>query len=465
MATEKKSDIDNFAEKRLLQTLFYQQEFFDNNNVNEEIFSSTATRNVYKSLLYLKENNIPFSRDALLQEYAKIDLDASQTIIDVITEKQIQQLSSINDIIKQLQDAKKRRKASANLRAAVKKIDEQTHLNETNIIDIKDLIGAGEQELVLENYTTKRVMNFEEWSEQYNKELNIRKKGKQYYFYNFMFDELVPDGPRPGEIGIITSSPGSGKSTLSLNLINSLIDAQIPCMYFSLEMSSVATMDRLLSKRLEILYSDIINPRDQGQFEDICDLINKEKDDLSKINKFRFSEDASINLNELRKHIRKFQAETGQQYCVVLLDLLSMITDFTKVSNGVNFAQSVEIGVNKLSAMAKELNIHIIGVLQLNRSTESDVKCHDTKDLERFRPNRAQIKNAGAWVERARYVITTFREKMYAELYLDPSQYDTMLDIIECQVVKINNGRTGKTSKGLFNGDYFTIEPIEESTI
>jgi len=456
----KKSDIDNFTEKRLLNTLFYQPEFLD--SVNEEIFSSAATRNIYKSLIFLRDNNITFTRDALLQEYAKQDIDASEAVVNVITEKQKEPLTTITDILLQLNDAKKRRKAIANLKAATNKINELTHLNADNILEIKDLIGNAESELVLENHNIKKVMSFDEWCKQHNKEINIRKKGKQFYFYNFIFDELVPDGPRPGEIGIITSSSGSGKSTLCLNLINSLIDAQIPCMYFSLEMSSIATMDRLLSKRLEIKYSDIVSPSDQGQFEDVCSFIESEKESLKENKKFRFCEDASITLNELRKHIKKFQAENGQNYCIVVLDLLSMITDFTKVSGGLNFAQAVEIGVNKLSAISKELNVHIIGVLQLNRTVESDVKCHDVKDLLKFKPNRAQIKNAGAWVERSRYVITTFREKMYAELYLQPEQYENMIDIIECSVVKINNAKIGKVSRGIFNGEFFAIEPCPE---
>jgi len=455
------SSVDNFSEKRLLQTLFYQPEFLDDKDVNEDIFSSLATRNIYKSLIALKDNAIPFTRDALLQEYAKVDLDASQAVVDVITEKQHEPLETIKDIIEQLNDAKKRRSAAAHLKAAIKKIEDVSHLNENNTETISKHISDAEASLKSDDSSSfKKVMNFEEWSEQYNKELNLRKMGKQFYFYNFMFDELIPDGPRPGEIGIIASSPGSGKSTLALNLVNSLIEVQVPSMYFSLEMSSIATMDRLLSKRLEVEYSSIINPSDQGHFEDLCSRINMEQKTLLENKKFRFSEDASMSIADLKSHIQKFQADLGQKYCIVVLDLLSMITDFTRTSGGANFAQSIEIGMNELSSVAKELGVHIIGVLQVNRGNESETKCYDVQDLAKFRPTRAQIKNANAWVERARYVVMTFREKMYAELFLEPEQHDTMLDIIECQVVKINNGKIGKISKGLFNSDFFSIDPI-----
>ena len=139
-----------------------------------------------------------------------------------------------------------------------------------------------------------------------------------------------------------------------------------------------------------------------------------------------------------------------------------MIQDFCMNKNGMNFAQTIELGMNKLSAIAKELNVHFIGVLQLNRSSESEGKVHDKKDLQKFKPNRAQIKNAHAFLERARYVITTFREKMYAELYLDKEEYEDMIDIIEVSVVKINNGRLKKVS-AIFNGEYFNIEAMPET--
>lgn len=458
-----KQQVDLFAEKRLLQTLYYQTEFLDHIKVNEEIFSSSSTRNVYKAILDLKESKIRFSRDALLQAYSKIDIDASQNIIDVVTEKQNQKLESIDDIIKQLEDAKQRRSIKANLKQAIEEIDTLTHINEENTDKIKELIENAEASLKIHSDDVKRVMTFEEWASDYEKELNLRKKGKQYNFYNFILDELIPDGPRPGEIGIVASSSGSGKSTIIINAVNSLIDVQIPCMYISLEMSSIATMDRLLSKRLEIKYSDIVNPKEQGQYEDICSIIETETLKLTSNKRFRFSEDPSMSLSDLRKHIKKFQTDLGQKYCIIFIDLLSMITDFMKLKNGLNLAQGIEDKMNILSAIAKEFGVHIIGVLQLNRSQESEVKCNDVKDLQKFKPNRSQIKNGGGWNERARYVITSFRERMYAELYLEPLQYEDMLDIVECTVVKYNNGPIGKSIRGLFNGEYFSVEPIDDS--
>jgi replicative DNA helicase len=466
MAEYRKRNTDLFAEHRLLQALYCQPAFLDDPLVTEEVFQSLLTKNIYKSMTNLKAANVPFTRDALLQEFSSINIDDSPVTIDIITKPQNEQLQTISDIIKQLKDAKKRREAEFKLKKAAADIAALSKIDES-VVDIKDLIGEAEAALSLDDHSIKKVMNFDEWTSDYEQELLKRKKGKQFWFHNFIFDELVPDGPRPGEIGIIASASGSGKTTIATCVVNDLIsnNPPIPCMYFSLEMSGVAIMDRLISKRLEIKYHDIANPqKDSGEFDDIIRQFQAEKAELTANKMFRFSEDASITLAELRKHIKKFQADIGMTYCIVIIDLLSMIADFTRIKNGANFAQSIEIGVNTLSAMAKELGVHFIGILQLNRTTEAEAgKIHDWKDCEKFKPNRAQIKNANAWVERARYVLTAFRQKYYAEMFLDPTEYEDKIDEIEISVVKINNALCKKT-KGIFNGDTFSIDPLVGTT-
>ena len=103
-----------------------------------------------------------------------------------------------------------------------------------------------------------------------------------------------------------------------------------------------------------------------------------------------------------------------------------------------------------------------MGVLQLKRDAESQATIHSVDDLDKLRPNRAQIKNAGAFFERARYVLTTFRKYQYAKLYLKKEEYEGILDdIIEVSIVKLNNGDVGDTVEGIFDAEYFDIIPIE----
>jgi len=449
---------DLLAEQRLLQTAFHQPEFLE--QITEDLFSTRSNQNIFNSIVQLKDNNIAFTRDALFQQYLTRDLDGNSTTIDIISKPQNAKLSTIDDIISQLKDFKKRRETTIILENTLKELGQLSKFTESDIEKIKDnLVQA---EITISKTTeNKKILNMTEWFNGYEVELNKRKEGKKTPFNNFIFDSLMPDGPRAGEIGLIVSSSGSGKSTLCLNLISDLIDAQIPCMYFSLEMSSTATLDRLCSKRIGIPYQEIVNPKEQNEFEAVINAIKQEKEKLILNNKFRFSEDASLSLSELYRHIKKFQADIGDNYCIIVIDLLSMVTDFCK--NASNMAQQIEIGVNKLSAMSKELGVHFIGVLQYNRNTEADAgKIRDKQDLNKFRPNRAQIKNSGAWVERSRYVFSTFRPKMYASMFLEEDEIVDMIDIIETSVLKINNGPLGKRVDALFDGPTFSITPFED---
>jgi replicative DNA helicase len=450
---------DLLAEQRLLQTLIYQPEFLD--NITEDIFSTKSNRNIFNSIVSLHNMNIPLTRDSLCQEYLTRDFDGNTSTIDIISKPQNTKLSTIEDIITQLKDFKKRRETQIILEKLIKNIEGLSKLSEEDIDEIKIQLAEAEIAISRDSELNKKILNMGEWFDDYLPELNKRKLGKQYYFNNFIFDNLVIDGPRPGEIGLIVSSSGSGKSTAALNLVSDLIDNTIPNMYFSLEMSSISTLDRLCSKRTGIPYSDIIMPKEQHEFEAVIKAIEEEKNKLITNTKFRFSENASVSLTELYQHIRKFQADIKQTYCIVIIDLLSMVTDFCK--NSTNMAQQIEIGINRLSAMAKELNIHVIGILQYNRGSEADAgKIRDVQDINKLRPNRAQIKNSNSWIERCRYAISTFRPKMFAEMYLEADDYADLPDIMTVSLIKCSNGQLKKID-ALFNGSTFSVEPIEDT--
>lgn len=457
---QKRLETDFFAEKRLLRALFNTPELMDDQRVNIDMLSSMSTKNVYIALENLKKNGIKPTRDSLMQEYSVIDLDANSYIVDVVADNSTVE-TDITDMINQLSDFKKRREAVSQLKAAITLIEKCARISEQDIEKVTDVISNAKESLISGgiNRDIQKLMNTSEWFEQYIPEFMKRQNGKTYWFRNYMFDKLVPDGPQPGEIGIIASASGSGKSTVCSNLVNNMIETNVPCMYYSLEMSSAAIMDRLLAKRCHIKYSKFKDPGED--FDDILLTIKAERKTMEENPLFRFCESGDVSLKKIEEDVLRVQMETGCNYWVVVIDLLSMVSDFTRFVNGANFSQGIEVAINKLSALAKRLGIHIIGVLQLNRAAEADSSIHSIDDLDKLKPNRAQIKNANAFLERSRYVITTFRKKMYAKLNLQPEEYEDMDDIIEVSIVKLNNGEIGETEKGVFDGEYFDILPIE----
>lgn len=456
----KRLEADFFAERRLLRALYNNPEYIDDTRVSSDLFSSASTKNVYKALCNLKERNIKATRDSLAQEYNVLDLDANSYVVDAIADDSVKN-EDLTDIIDQLQDFQKRRKAEADLKKAQKIVSSTARLTDEQLLEVRDLMSSVDSVLSLKNKAGyDDTLTMQQWADdKYLPEFERREKGKVYWFRNYIFDNLIPDGPEPGQIGIIASASGSGKSTVCLNLVNNMIECQVPLIYYSLEMSSIATMDRLLAKRTGIEYSKLKNPGED--FDEVKAKLKNELLSLEENKLFRFCESGDIDLNKIEKDIVKFKKETHTDYCVVILDLLSMVKDFTRFFSGLNMAQGIEVAVNKLSNLTKKLNVHVIGVLQLNRAAEANSSIHSYDDLDKLRPNRAQIKNANAFLERSRYVMATFRKQMYAKLYLEPEEYEDKEDIIECYIVKQNEGEIGHVEKGLFDGEHFNIIPIE----
>ena len=75
---------DFLAEKRLLAALYKNNNYLDNEKITEDLFSTESTKHLFEAMQNLKNRNIPFSHDTLLQEYSVIDLNASDYIVDVI---------------------------------------------------------------------------------------------------------------------------------------------------------------------------------------------------------------------------------------------------------------------------------------------------------------------------------------------------------------------------------------------
>lgn len=457
---QKRLETDFFAERRLLRALYNNPEYFDDERVDEDLLSSQSTKNIYKALYNLNQKKVKPTRDALLQEYSVIDLDANTYIVDAVSDDSVKN-EDLTDIIDQLADFKRRREVVSKLKSAIKTIESTARVTEEQYEKIdEDICDASSKLNPKQETDIQDAMTTSQWFSNYMQEYRKRQNGKTYWFRNYIFDNLVDDGPQPGEIGIIASASGSGKSTVCLDQVNKFIEMHVPCAYYSLEMSGVATMDRLLAKRLHIPYKKIKNPGED--YEEILQQIESERKLLDDNPLFRFCESGDVSLHKIEKDIKKFQKETGCKYWVVVIDLLSMVKDFVKFTVGANFAQGIEIAVNALSALAKKLGVHFIGVLQMNRANESQGGIHSIDDLDKLRPNRAQIKNAGAFLERARYVLTTFRKYQYAKLYLKKEEYEDELDdIIEVSIVKLNNGDIGETVTGVFDGEYFDILPIE----
>ena len=136
---------------------------------------------------------------------------------------------------------------------------------------------------ILVNNDDMPTMSMKEWVEMHAAEFDERRNGKKWSFNDEILDSFIKTGPVPGEGGLICAATGMGKSAYCLHLLNRLIVAKTPVMLFTLEMGAVSTMDRLLSRRTQIPFSEMLEFKDYESWKSIKEAIDLEAEQLKKV--------------------------------------------------------------------------------------------------------------------------------------------------------------------------------------
>ncbi len=449
------------AEYRLLHCVLTHRECLDDARVTDGLFIHPSAKSIFNTICDLSKRGVAITKAELLQSCK--DIGVTPSVIDTIFN--VDDVNpSLDTILPDLLNEQLKTKLIQRLDLIKESINLNTDINTDDIL--KQLYEC--DDLVLHSTkNTSPLMNIEEWSNEYIEDLQQRKLGKKYTYGDLNLDEEMFKGAYPGAITTIAASTGSGKSTFVLNLMNNLIEQNTPCMYISLEMGAVDTMDRLIAMRKGIPNDELYN---QGNIDSVIESVEEEKRNLLTRNKFYFVEDPSIDLTKLRSMIREFKQRTHEDYCLVAIDLLTQLKGFNVSANkGTSNAMSIELAMNDLNALAKEENVHIIGVVQFRRDSDS-IKISSLDDLERARPTLGEIKNSGAISERSRVVLGIFRPKMVAERFrqalTEPEQtaLDNMSDIMEVQVLKNSAGNVGRIFKYMFDNQCFRLLPLVDET-
>ena len=444
------------AEYRLLNALVRKPAFIEDARVSEDLFIDEVAKSIYEALYSMKSENIEVTPSSLLQAGSNIDFNVTQQVVQTIFDIDKEGASSLDDIIPVLKTAQTKN-------IIIDKIDRLKSLlsqpGNINIAEAQTELYSIEEDISNSSKKTSKLLSFSDWAEEYVEDLQQRKAGRKYSYGDPFLDEYFYKGAYPGAITTVAANTSMGKSTYVLSLIDSLLDRDVPCMYISLEMGAIDTMDRLISRRCGISNENLYDTSMEN-IDGIIEVVRQEQTKLSDRKNFYFCESTDVDLVKLRSLIREFKQKTHADYCFVAIDLLTQMKNFMSASNGSSTATAMEIGMNQLNALAKEENVHILGVVQFKRDSDS-VKIHDIDQIEVLRPTLTDIKNSGAIAERSRVVLSVFRKKYYAERYLqnDPDAAN-LPDIMEVQVLKNSSGASGHIFKYIFDTKHFKLEPL-----
>lgn len=237
--------------------------------------------------------------------------------------------------------------------------------------------------------------------------------------------DKITSGWQASDLVILAARPGMGKTAYVLSMAKNItVDYQIPVAVFSLEMSSVQLITRLIVGETGIK-SDKIR---KGQLTDAewKQLYTKVK---GLENAPLYIDDTpALNVFDLRAKCRRLVSQHGVK--LIIIDYLQLMT--TKESGGGNREQEISTISRSLKAIAKELNVPVIALSQLSRAVETR---GGTK-----RPLLSDLRESGAIEQDADIVTFIYRPEYYKLDHWDDEEHTPCSGQAEFIIAKHRNG-------------------------
>jgi replicative DNA helicase len=251
-------------------------------------------------------------------------------------------------------------------------------------------------------------------------------------------DEML-GGFQKSDLIIIAARPSMGKTALAMSIArNAAIEYNVPIAFFSIEMAAVQLVMRLLSAEAKINAHSIRTGRlGAGELQKIVQVIGQ----ISRAPIF-IDDSPSLGMMELRAKCRRLRAEHGVQ--MVFVDYLQLMHSPKAESR----EREISIISRSLKQLAKELDIPIIALAQLNRTVEQ---------RSDKRPMLSDLRESGSIEQDADVVMFVTRPEVYdIQTYEDGSPTEGTAELI---IAKQRNGPIGSV-KTAYIKDYARFENL-----
>ena len=256
-------------------------------------------------------------------------------------------------------------------------------------------------------------------------------------------------GLNNSDLIIIAARPAMGKTAFVLSMAkNMAINYNTPVAIFSLEMSNVQLVNRLIINTCEIpgekIKSGQLAPHEWEQ-------LNAKINDLYDAPIF-IDDTPSLSVFELRTKARRLVREHGIK--MIIIDYLQLMN-----ASGMNFGsreQEVSTISRSLKGLAKELNIPIIALSQLNRGVETRT------GEEGKRPQLADLRESGAIEQDADMVCFIHRPEYYK--INEDAKGNSLIGLAEIIIAKHRNGAVGDV-RLRFRGELARFQNLKDDTV
>ena len=273
------------------------------------------------------------------------------------------------------------------------------------------------------------VRNFE------NIDIRERAGGVSGVASGFEGIDKLTGGFQKANLIVLAARPSVGKTSLALNIAQTVaVDGKAPVAIFSLEMSAQELGERMMCSSARVSSHKVRTGSLSG--DDYAKLVQA-AGELEKAEIF-IDDTAGLNMFELRAKARRLQAK--HTLSLVIVDYLQLMSGDSRAENR---QQEVSNISRSLKQLARELDVPVIAVSQLNRNPEARA------DRE---PLLADLRESGAIEQDADMVMF---------LYEDPSD-PASKGVVKLKIAKHRNGPTGLVRLG-FVRDYTKFRTLSQA--
>jgi len=211
--------------------------------------------------------------------------------------------------------------------------------------------------------------------------------------------DMQTSGLQPADLVIVAGRPSMGKTTFAMNLAeNAAIKSKEPVAVFSMEMPADSLAMRMLSSLGQIdqhrLRSGQLNDDDWPRLTSAIAILNEAP--------LFIDDTAALTVTELRARARRLKREHGLS--LIVIDYIQLMQGSGKA--GENRTTEVSEISRSLKALAKELDVPVIALSQLNRSLEQ---------RPNKRPVMSDLRESGAIEQDADLIVFIYRDEVYNE--------------------------------------------------
>ncbi len=230
--------------------------------------------------------------------------------------------------------------------------------------------------------------------------------------------DSVTGGMNNSDLVILAARPGMGKTSFALNLaMNVAHSTGKQIAIFSLEMSTEQLVSRMLSTKAKVdsykLRTGRLDPKEWASLAESADLLSQLP--------IMLSETTGITVSQMKAQLRRIK-----NLGMVVIDYLQLMDSPSKSDNRVQVISEI---TRSLKLMAKELNVPVLLLSQLNRGVESRPD---------KRPVMSDLRESGSIEQDADIIMFLYNDFYY---YREKSERP---NITECIISKNRHGETGK---------------------